>query len=250
MISRPSRAIVRYGRKPFIHHLSATRASLSPSFISIAYPLRVRRDLSSSPSSSSQAAAAAQDSSIDRNPSQTQGATQRRPNQYQPQRGTNRFSSDGKLNDVHGLLDMMYMDRDSRSETAARRSSMDKQQGDEVSQLLHMPRGNVSKQYRSYLPALAGRNLSAATHGPELNLGPRLGRSIPVRGKDGLKDALSFLGKRVAQNRVKQDKMQQKFHVRRGKLKKDLKSMRWRRLFKKSFQATVDRCEKLRRQGW
>lgn len=249
LISCPSRAIVKYGQNALIHHTPAARVSLFPSSIPIACPLRLRRELSNSSPSSSQATAAAEQSPAQHKPNQKQQPRQQRQHPFFARREAGRPSSGEKLHDVTGLLDLLQVDKDGRSQSAADRSSIDKKQGDEVSSLLQRSRQDVTGD-RSWKRNLTARNLSATTAGPELNLGPRLGRSIPVRGRDSLKEAVSNLGKRVANNRVRQDVSAQRFHVRRGQLKKDLKSQRWRRLFKKSFQATVDRCEKLRRQGW
>jgi hypothetical protein len=88
-----------------------------------------------------------------------------------------------------------------------------------------------------------------AAHGPELRLTATLGRSIPV-ASGRLKIALNMLGSQVSRNKVKKDAINQRFHTRRGIVKKQLKSERWRRMFKAAFQHTVARCEKLRRQGW
>ncbi|KKZ63782.1 hypothetical protein EMCG_01886 [[Emmonsia] crescens] len=85
-----------------------------------------------------------------------------------------------------------------------------------------------------------------------MRLGPELGRTIPVDPKAGIDVATAFqmMETRVRRNKVKNMMMKQRFHVRRGQLKKQLRRERWQKLFKMSFQHTVKRCEKLRKQGW
>ncbi|OJD16245.1 hypothetical protein AJ78_03582 [Emergomyces pasteurianus Ep9510] len=85
-----------------------------------------------------------------------------------------------------------------------------------------------------------------------MRLGPELGRTVPVDPKAGIDVATAFqmMETRVRRNKVKSMMMKQRFHVRRGQLKKQLRRERWQKLFKMSFQHTVKRCEKLRKQGW
>ncbi|PYH93252.1 hypothetical protein BO71DRAFT_399917 [Aspergillus ellipticus CBS 707.79] len=86
----------------------------------------------------------------------------------------------------------------------------------------------------------------------ELKLGPNLGRQVlvePERGND-LANALRSLNSLCMSNNLKHQERMQKYHVRRGKLRKDLKSKRWRKLFKFSFLDTVKRVQRMRAQGW
>ncbi|GAD95949.1 conserved hypothetical protein [Paecilomyces variotii No. 5] len=86
----------------------------------------------------------------------------------------------------------------------------------------------------------------------ELKLGPELGRQVhvdPDRGVD-LAAALRNLQINCAVNRVRGQANFQKFHVRRGQRRKDLRRERWRKLFKFSFQKTVEKIQKMRAQGW
>ncbi|KAJ9199039.1 hypothetical protein DTO164E3_899 [Paecilomyces variotii] len=86
----------------------------------------------------------------------------------------------------------------------------------------------------------------------ELKLGPELGRQVhvdPDRGVD-LAAALRNLQINCAVNRVRGQANFQKFHVRRGQRIKDLRRERWRKLFKFSFQKTVEKIQKMRAQGW
>ncbi|OJD09695.1 hypothetical protein ACJ73_10141 [Blastomyces percursus] len=86
----------------------------------------------------------------------------------------------------------------------------------------------------------------------DMRLGPELGRTVAVDPKAGVDVATAFqmMETRVRRNKVKTMMMKQRFHVRRGQLKKQLRRERWQKLFKMSFQYTVARCEKLRKLGW
>lgn len=88
--------------------------------------------------------------------------------------------------------------------------------------------------------------------GPVMKLGPSLGRTVevnPARGMD-VGRAFRTLEMQCARNSVKRDFMMQRFHERPGLKRKRLKSVRWRRNFKKNFQATVALVQKMTRQGW
>lgn len=86
----------------------------------------------------------------------------------------------------------------------------------------------------------------------ELKLGPTLGRQVhvqPERGVD-LASAIRSLGVTCAQNQIKQQAIQQKFHVRKGAMRKQLRRERWRKLFRFSFQETVKKIQRMQAQGW
>ncbi|KAL2872505.1 mitochondrial 37S ribosomal protein bS21m [Aspergillus lucknowensis] len=86
----------------------------------------------------------------------------------------------------------------------------------------------------------------------DLKLGPTLGRQVavePDRGVD-LAGALRKLNSAIARNNVKKDSFTQKYHVRRGQVRKNLRIRRWRELFKFSFQHTVNKIKRMRAQGW
>lgn len=86
----------------------------------------------------------------------------------------------------------------------------------------------------------------------EFKLCPELGRQVivePERGID-LNNALRRLNMNLSANRVRSQKSQQKFHIRRGQMRKNLKSSRWRRLFKFSFAQTVAKVQRMKAQGW
>lgn len=86
----------------------------------------------------------------------------------------------------------------------------------------------------------------------ELKLGPTLGRQAhvqPERGTD-LASALRKLQITIAQNKIKQEANAQRFHVRKGMVRKQKKMQRWKKLFKFSFQATVQKIQRMQAQGW
>ncbi|PGH16725.1 hypothetical protein AJ79_01598 [Helicocarpus griseus UAMH5409] len=105
--------------------------------------------------------------------------------------------------------------------------------------------------YRKVRDAM-GQSQKSRVPPVNLRLGPELGRTIAVDTKAGVSVATAFqmMESRVRKNRVKNMLMNQRFHVRRGQRKKQLRRERWQKLFKFSFQHTVARCEKLRKQGW
>ncbi|KAJ5502353.1 Ribosomal protein S21 [Penicillium fimorum] len=86
----------------------------------------------------------------------------------------------------------------------------------------------------------------------ELKLGPTLGRQAlvePERGTD-LGGALRKLQATLSQNSVRHDAHSQKFHVRKGMVRKQKKMARWKKLFKFSFQGTVKKIQRMQAQGW
>ncbi|KAJ6077577.1 uncharacterized protein N7446_000513 [Penicillium canescens] len=83
-------------------------------------------------------------------------------------------------------------------------------------------------------------------------LGPSLGRQAfvePERGQD-LATALRKLNNTITQNKLRQSANAQRFHTRKGMVAKQKKMMRWRRLFKVSFQSTVQKIQRMQTQGW
>ncbi|PGH04460.1 hypothetical protein AJ80_08513 [Polytolypa hystricis UAMH7299] len=86
----------------------------------------------------------------------------------------------------------------------------------------------------------------------DLRLTPSLGRTVAVDTRHGMdvNRAFRMMESQCARNRVRVQERNQKFHVRRGQLRKQVRVDRWKKLFKFSFQHTVQRCEKLRAQGW
>ncbi|OQE32284.1 hypothetical protein PENSTE_c001G01195 [Penicillium steckii] len=108
------------------------------------------------------------------------------------------------------------------------------------------------------LSASAGRHnqermaQQLASRKMELKLGPTLGRQIhvePERGVD-LAAAIRNLQMTCATNKIKAQSFEQRFHKRKGAVRKEQKRMRWRKLFKFSFQETVRKIQRMQTQGW
>lgn len=113
---------------------------------------------------------------------------------------------------------------------------------------------NISRTVTGGVGSQAWREQAAqlSNRKTELKLGPTLGRQVhvePERNLD-LPAALRQLHGIVQSNRIKAMSIQQKYHVRRGAMRKQLRRDRWRKLFKFSFQETVKRIQRMQSQGW
>ena len=87
---------------------------------------------------------------------------------------------------------------------------------------------------------------------PTIKSRPSLGRTVeiwPDRGFD-LGRAFRSLDINCAVNGVRGHAMKQRFHERPGLKRKRLKSVRWRRNFKKGFNEVVGKVKRMRRKGW
>jgi hypothetical protein len=65
-----------------------------------------------------------------------------------------------------------------------------------------------------------------------------------------LEVALKRLSGILKENNVKYQYLDQKYHVRRGQMRKNLRIRRWRKLFAYSFAHTVGKIQRMRAQGW
>lgn len=85
-----------------------------------------------------------------------------------------------------------------------------------------------------------------------MKLGPKLGRQVMVQNDRGLDcaTAIRSLEKTCNANNLRRQVAAQRFHVRRGQARKNLKIARWRKLFKFSFLATIRKIDRMRDQGW
>ncbi|KAI0447677.1 hypothetical protein F4803DRAFT_272897 [Xylaria telfairii] len=83
-----------------------------------------------------------------------------------------------------------------------------------------------------------------------LRMVPRTGRTVYVKNNVDVARSFKLLAVQVAQNTLRRDFQQQRFHERPGKQRKRLKSERWRKRFQKGFKATVSRVRELTAQGW
>lgn len=81
---------------------------------------------------------------------------------------------------------------------------------------------------------------------------PTVGRTIEISPERGIDfaGALRSLDRTCRVNGVRRDLARQRFHERPGMKRKRLKSERWRKLFRESFNATVARVKEMRRKGW
>lgn len=85
-----------------------------------------------------------------------------------------------------------------------------------------------------------------------LRLKPTLGRTVPVnlnRNVD-LTRAFRMLEFKNQANKVKQEEREQRFHVRKGQMKKIMRRRRWRVTFLAGYLKECERVRRMRRQGW
>ncbi|KAL5343876.1 hypothetical protein BJX70DRAFT_393299 [Aspergillus crustosus] len=85
---------------------------------------------------------------------------------------------------------------------------------------------------------------------PVLKLGPSLGRQFTVVQGQDFRRALQKLNTSLSLNKVKAQSITQKFHVRKGQMRKNNKVRRWRALFSMSFTHTVKKIQRMQKQGW
>ncbi|KAJ6032226.1 hypothetical protein N7540_002958 [Penicillium herquei] len=114
---------------------------------------------------------------------------------------------------------------------------------------------HIADQISGTTFASAARDLAAvslASRATELKLGPSLGRQVHVEPEKGvdIAAAIRLLESTCAQNRVKHSANEQRFHVRKGMVRKNLRRSRWRKLFKFSFNETVKKIQRMQAQGW
>ena len=85
-----------------------------------------------------------------------------------------------------------------------------------------------------------------------MKLGPTLGRQVPVDPSSnfGLTLALRKLNDKLKKNELRKQANAQRFHVRKGQVRKNLRMARWRKLFAFSFSRTVGKIKRMRDQGW
>ncbi|KAI5919831.1 hypothetical protein F4810DRAFT_469326 [Camillea tinctor] len=107
----------------------------------------------------------------------------------------------------------------------------------EINDIKNAPANNIQKE-------------PAAPTGPSQRLVPRTGRTVYVRQNVDVARSFKLLAIQVAQNRLRQDFQNQRFHMRPGLKRKKLVSERHRRRFMKGFKGAVKRVQELTRQGW
>ncbi|KAL1955468.1 hypothetical protein VTO42DRAFT_8494 [Malbranchea cinnamomea] len=252
LASSACRALFRYQARsvptlcqnPLIYKSHSVRNS-TPVSISIAISRYLHRSLSTSPPSS-----AASSTTAVKQDQQQQQSDQPQQQKKEPQtlQSSGGKSAVDKLKDVSDLLNNLGFGVSPRNQI----NDADTRFGNDFNNLIQrsqQKRQPAGSGMVDTLRALSQSEIEAAKTGPELRLTPSLGRTFSVRNGE-LAVALAKLNARVRRNQLPSDKRKQRYHVRRGQLKKQLRSERWRKLFKQAFKATVERCEKLRRQGW
>jgi small subunit ribosomal protein MRP21 len=83
-----------------------------------------------------------------------------------------------------------------------------------------------------------------------IRLSPTTGRTVTIHGHIDVAKAFKLMERTCVQNAVKRDSNNQRYHERRGQMKKRMRGVRWRVKFMNGFRATVLRVKQLRKQGW
>lgn len=150
-----------------------------------------------------------------------------------------------KLGDVSDILDQLGM-----------RKPKPQSRATDMTSLFPETRGPIKSPSIAQLSERVKSSLSRSDPftPPKVNLrlGPSLGRTVAVdhgRGFDVTRAVRSMEGL-CGRNKVRVQERDQRFHLRRGQKRKDMKSQRWRKLFNASFQKTLLRCHRMRQQGW
>ena len=121
------------------------------------------------------------------------------------------------------------------------------------------PSGRLSEMDRANSLALNSQDTYDGSHIPGreeivqrevLRLKPTLGRTVEVNQGSDLTRAFRTMEALCARNKVKHDQIKQRFHVRRGQMRKNLRISRWRKLFMEGFLEECKRVRRMRKQGW
>jgi hypothetical protein len=105
----------------------------------------------------------------------------------------------------------------------------------------------LSQQIASTSPSAYAR---AGLEREQLRLKPELGRTVEVTTAGELTRAFRSLEAKCSRNGVRSDSFDQKFHVRRGQMRKNVRIKRWRKMFMDGFLEECKRVRRMRRQGW
>lgn len=167
---------------------------------------------------------------------------------------------DNKLDEVQNILDKLDLGNKavSRTNQALRNANANSLSFPSPSSSSASTSTDATKDAASMSRAMSS-SIETDTHyrAPQvrridLKLGTKLGRQVtvdPSRGVD-VAGALRILQMQLSANGVRRQAAQQKFHVRRGQVRKDIRRERWRKLFKMSFNHTVRKIQRMRAQGW
>ncbi|KAJ9607796.1 hypothetical protein H2200_007875 [Cladophialophora chaetospira] len=82
-----------------------------------------------------------------------------------------------------------------------------------------------------------------------LRLRPTLGRTVDGLSGDPTR-GFRQMERKCTENNVRQDARSQEKHVRRGQRRKNVRIMRWRKLFMEGFKKELDTVQRMRKQGW
>lgn len=85
-----------------------------------------------------------------------------------------------------------------------------------------------------------------------MRLTPAIGRTVDIVSEKGidLATGLRRLARKLNDNNLRRQLVQQRHHERPGLRRKRLKSERWRKRFLKGFLATIEQVRHMRKQGW
>lgn len=164
---------------------------------------------------------------------------------------TNRATAEAEASRTLGRLSGNQPPSPSSQEQQQQQVQQQQQQGTSNTNTSDFPLGRVSSAGPSNLddfsPPTAARLRPIA-----MKLGTKLGRQIHVQNDKGIDcaSAIRMLEISCTTNGLRRQVNLQKFHVRRGQRRKDLRRQRWRKLFKFSFDETVKKIQRMRDQGW
>lgn len=200
-------------------------------------------------------------SSTDNGPSQSSPANE---NKSQPSTGTNNTpQSNSGFSEIDSVFDSLNLqNRTAGSEDGQvprGRKYFDankyrQESNAKIEKLVAERRAsqNISQSVADGVDDLAEQSRLRRAQRPEFKLNTQLGRQILVEPENGrdLPSALRLLDVNLGANRVRNQKSRQKFHVRKGLVRKQLRMDRWRKLFKYSFSHTVAKVHRMKSQGW
>lgn len=177
-------------------------------------------------------------------PRRTPPAPTATPTQSNATESTPTTSGPAETQDLNALLDTLDLGNRAKAQATpgpAKRPDF----ANNVARNVSAGSGAYNSRRDQTASQLASRKL-------ELKLGPTLGRRVqvePERGVD-LASAIRNLGSTVAANKIRQQARDQKFHTRKGAVRKEERRRRWRTLFRFSFQQTVKKIQRMQAQGW
>ncbi|RMD41423.1 hypothetical protein DV735_g3716, partial [Chaetothyriales sp. CBS 134920] len=134
-----------------------------------------------------------------------------------------------------------------RRTAAERRDSLD------LNARLTAAEANANAQFRANYPSLnTNLTLTGQARDSGLRLKPSLGRTVEASAGQGgdLTRIFRSLEALCKRNHVAYDFNKQRFHVRRGQRRKDVRSQRWRKQFSAGFLEECKRIRRMRAQGW